>query len=293
MTDRSPQSRFGQKSPAQRTNLEPEAGDTLRIFHTELTFAQTMRRPTVWTVGLLVAIGVVYGLIVLAQALMNDSLSLPSIQYMEVAILGAKNNEGIEDGQIWRLGTSILLHANLVHLLINGYALWVLGRILEKLYGPRRFAIVFFFSGFAGALASFAFMDQNSVGASGAIFGLLGAAVVFGFRFKAELPPRVRRALTVGLLPWVAINLAIGFSWKGIDNAAHLGGLVGGGVVALFLGSALSGRETKAARGLQLAILAGCLCYMGWSVYSGISYGAGCAASEADLVQCWELLVKR
>lgn len=252
-----------------------------------------MRKPTLWTVGLLVAIGLVYALVVVAQDLMNRSLGLPSIQYMEVAILGAKNNEGINEGQIWRLGTSILLHGNLIHLLINGYALWVLGRILEKLYGPRRFAIVFFLSGFGGALASYAFTVQNSVGASGAIFGLLGAAVVYGFRFKAELPPRVRRALTVGLLPWVVFNLAIGFSWKGIDNAAHLGGLVGGGLVALFIGSALSGKETTPARYFQWAILASSLCYMAWSVYSGISYGAGCAASEAELVQCWELLVKK
>ena len=184
-----------------------------------------LRNPTV-TIGLLVAMGVYFAMARIAGG--TDDLAV------QVAF-GANFGPLVADGDIWRLVTSIFLHANLLHLVLNGWALYVLGRNLEAFYGAWRFLALFLLSGVAGAICSAMLSHAISVGASGGVFGLLGASVVFAFRWRALLPGRVTRVMGTALLPWVALNLVLGVVIPRIDIAAHLGGLAGGALLALVL----------------------------------------------------------
>ncbi|MGQ0721659.1 MAG: rhomboid family intramembrane serine protease [Candidatus Eiseniibacteriota bacterium] len=148
---------------------------------------------------------------------------------------GANARAFVEAGEIWRLLASTFLHANELHLLVNAYALYLLGGNLEAFYGPWRLLFLYLVSGIAGSLASDALAERISVGASGAIFGLLGGSIVFAFRFRGVLPARVAKIMGPALLPWLGVNLALGLLAPRIDMNAHLGGLAGGAVVALFL----------------------------------------------------------
>jgi len=151
--------------------------------------------------------------------------------------LGAKFTPLMDlNGQWWRLVSAMFLHGSLIHLAFNGYALYILGPDVERMYGTARFAAIYFGAGLAGSVASYAFGDiaAPAIGASGAIFGLMGGLGAFAFSSREVLGEAARRNLRqiVGL---AAINLFIGFSMAGIDNYAHLGGLVGGTLLGLLL----------------------------------------------------------
>lgn len=182
-----------------------------------------LRSPRV-SIGLLLAMGVIHAM----QEIAGGSGDLA----VQIAF-GANFGPLVADGDLWRLVASVFLHANLLHLALNGWALWVLGRNLEAFYGAWRFLALFLLSGVGGAAASAALSGAISVGASGGIFGLLGASVVFAFRWRKLLPVRVTRVMGTALLPWVALNLALGVFVPRIDMAAHLGGLASGALLAL------------------------------------------------------------
>jgi rhomboid protease GluP len=151
--------------------------------------------------------------------------------------LGAKVTALIAAGEYWRLFTSMFLHIGVMHLAFNGYALVVIGTELESILGWIRFLIVYLLSGLFGSLASYAFSPHLSAGASGAVFGLIGALAVFFALYRRELGSFGRRRLgQIGFL--IVINLFLGFTQQGIDNLAHLGGLVSG----IVLGWALAPR---------------------------------------------------
>lgn len=139
-------------------------------------------------------------------------------------------------GEWWRLASAMFLHGSLIHLAINGYALYILGPDVERMYGTARFAAIYMGAGLAGSAASYAFgrISAPAIGASGAIFGLMGALGAFAYSSREVLGDVARRNLRqiAGL---AAINLLIGFSLAGIDNYAHLGGLVGGVILGLLL----------------------------------------------------------
>jgi rhomboid protease GluP len=141
--------------------------------------------------------------------------------------LGAKFTPLIAAGEYWRLLTSMFLHIGLMHLLFNGYALLAIGTELERLYGPARFAIIYFLSGLFGSLASYAFNFRLAAGASGAIFGLIGALAAFFYLHRERLGAWGRTRL-FNILFLIAVNLFLGFTQAGIDNLAHLGGLLAG-----------------------------------------------------------------
>jgi len=152
----------------------------------------------------------------------NNALSSVLIAF------GAKDNDLILQGQYWRFVTPIFLHANLLHVGLNMLNLAVLGVFLERLVGHMRFLLIYVTTGIVSIIASFYFMPQEiSVGASGAIFGLVGAYSVFVLMH--------RRAFRKGGIPallWLIIviagNLSIGFFVPNVDNYAHLGGLLSG-----------------------------------------------------------------
>jgi len=143
---------------------------------------------------------------------------------------GAKANALIADGQVWRLITSMFLHVGMMHLLFNSYALFAFGMEVERLYGSGRFLAIYLLAGLGGSLISFAFGPNLSAGASGAIFGLLGTMVAY-FRRHRETFGAWGRQRLVNLLGVAGLNLVLGFTVPGIDNLAHLGGMVSGAIL--------------------------------------------------------------
>lgn len=152
-----------------------------------------------------------------------------------VTLLGFKANVLIRAGQVWRLITPAFLHGSILHIGFNMYALFIFGRGLESRYGHGRFLLLYLLSAFAGNVFSFLFTTANSLGASTAIFGLLGAEGVFLLQNRKMLGPRAGRSL-MNLFYMAAINLAFGFTTTGVDNFGHIGGLLGGLVFAWFGG---------------------------------------------------------
>jgi membrane associated rhomboid family serine protease len=150
---------------------------------------------------------------------------------------GAKVNSRIyEQGEYWRFVTSIFLHIGFIHIFFNNYALWIIGQEIERLYGSARFVVLYLLTGMAGSIASFFYRPEAaSAGASGAIFGLFGVLAVFAFRYRKEIPHIISRDIKRRVIPLIAINLGIGWLIPMIDNSAHVGGLVTGGVLALLV----------------------------------------------------------
>ncbi|MDD3341117.1 MAG: rhomboid family intramembrane serine protease [Bacilli bacterium] len=126
----------------------------------------------------------------------------------------------------YRLFTGFFLHYNLWHFLCNAYALYIIGSQLESFLGRGRYLFVYLVSGFTGSLLSMTFMGDNgaSLGASGAVFGLLGSLLYFGYYYRVYLGTVVKSQI----VPLILLNLVIGFMIPGIDNGAHIGGLIGG-----------------------------------------------------------------
>ena len=163
-------------------------------------------------------------------------------------LLGAREIAaiGIEP---WRLFSCIFVHGGPLHIGLNLLALYGLGRLCEALYGPGRFLFLFLVSGLAGSLLSWAGGVPMSVGASGSVFGLLGAGVVFGLRQGRNLPGELRRVFGKRLIPWILLNLVIGLApFLAIDNLGHLGGLLGGAAVAALLSDHVIPDSTPHAR---------------------------------------------
>lgn len=137
---------------------------------------------------------------------------------------GAKFNPLIVDGEWWRFFTPIILHIGFLHLAMNTLALYYLGTAVESIFGRTRFLFIYVVAGFFGSLASFVFSPSISAGASGAIFGCFGSLLYFGVTY----PRLFFRTMGMNILIVIGINLIFGFTVPGIDNAGHLGGLVGG-----------------------------------------------------------------
>lgn len=137
---------------------------------------------------------------------------------------GAKLNPLILEGEWWRFLTPMILHIGFLHLLMNTLALFYLGTAVERIFGNWRFLFIYLTGGFAGTLASFIFSYGVSAGASGAIFGCFGSLLYFGFVYRALF----FRTMGINILVVLAINIVFGFMFPGIDNAGHIGGLIGG-----------------------------------------------------------------
>ena len=223
-------------------------------------------RPYIFTIVFLIANFFVFLLMWHSSGMVFRSLGgFPS----EVLVAyGAKLNSRInQQHEWWRFITPMFVHVNLLHIVVNMYSLWMVGPYVEKLYGSARFVFFWVVTGIAGVAASyltvvspgsrwsgFSFIfktaDGPSAGASGALFGLLGVLFVFGIKFRKELPEGFKRAFGTGLLPVIMINLVLGYVLRQyIDNAAHLGGLISGAVLAL----AVSYRKPGERSGMALA----------------------------------------
>jgi rhomboid protease GluP len=145
--------------------------------------------------------------------------------------LGAKVNQYILLGEWWRLFTAMFLHIGVMHLLFNMWALFAIGRLVEAYYGHARYAIIYLLGGLFGSLASYAFSPSVSAGASGAVFALTGATSVYFFRYRDNFGSH-GRAVLQNMVFIIVINLAFGLAGSGVDNWGHIGGLVGGLLLA-------------------------------------------------------------
>jgi rhomboid protease GluP len=151
---------------------------------------------------------------------------------LTLLLFGANYPVLVRAGDYYRLITSAFLHAGLLHLIFNNYALYVIGSQLESFLGKAKFLIIYLVSAICGSLMSMLFSDGISVGASGAIFGLLGSLLYFGYNYRVYLGT----VLKSQIIPLIILNLIIGFITPGIDNAAHIGGLLGGLGMTMALG---------------------------------------------------------
>ncbi|MGY4690286.1 rhomboid family intramembrane serine protease [Salibacterium sp. K-3] len=173
---------------------------------------------------------------------------------------GAKYNPALLDGEWWRLFTSMFLHIGVFHLVMNSLALFYIGGAVERMYGTARFIVIYITAGIFGSLASFAFNEQVSAGASGAIFGCFGALLYFGLIHRALF----FRTMGLNVLFILGINLAFGFAVPAVDNGAHIGGLAGGFLASALLHLPRHGRRwTQLPPVLVIPGLAAGLCWYG------------------------------
>ncbi|MBN1427541.1 MAG: rhomboid family intramembrane serine protease [Anaerolineae bacterium] len=147
-----------------------------------------------------------------------------------LTMLGAKDNQMIVSGQFWRLFTPMFLHGGVFHLGLNCYSLYWIGPRIERSFGHWRFLAIYILSGIAGTVASFAFGPYPSIGASGALFGLIGALIPMLY-LNRKIFANTQQQIT-NIIVVIAMNLVYGLSAGGIDNWGHIGGLVGGLILA-------------------------------------------------------------
>jgi rhomboid protease GluP len=150
---------------------------------------------------------------------------------------GANATSAVQEGQAWRLLSSVFLHGNVFHLVINMAALISAGLIVERIYGHRLFGLIYFGSGIVGSALSLHFASQTTVavGASGAIFGVTGALFVAIFQHRKSLPKSFSKQIIASLSFFITYSLVQSFTKDGIDTAAHIGGLVAGSMLAFIL----------------------------------------------------------
>lgn len=192
---------------------------------------------------------------------------------------GLKFQHLIDRGQWWRLFTSMWVHLGILHLAFNAFGLYIIAPLIEKFYDTRRLLVIYLGSGLIGSLASYYFVAAPSGGASGALYGLIGATIVFGFRYRKELPSELGKKLSIGMLPWVVFNIAIGFfDAVPFDNGAHIGGFLGG-IFLTFLISARLEIRSKARNSIFLLLAIGltslnflALIYWGFEITQCLSH---------------------
>lgn len=146
-------------------------------------------------------------------------------------LLGANESSAVSSGEYYRLITSMFLHGGLIHLAVNMYSLNILGPVIEGGFGKVKYLAIYFIGGIVGSIGSHLFTKGISIGASGAIFALLGAALVLSLRIKTSRG----KSMVKNIIYIIAVNIFMGFAMPNIDNFAHLGGLVGGSLTAFVL----------------------------------------------------------
>lgn len=168
---------------------------------------------------------------------------------------GANNWHWTTSGQWWRLVTSAFLHYGPLHLALNMWALYSAGMLAERLYGNFLFALIYLFSAVSGGLASIAFQHNAvSAGASGAVFGVYGALLAYLTMQRGSVPRYAIQPLWSSASSFVLYNIIFGLGHRGIDNAAHIGGLVGGAALGALAAMPLNIHRRRAQRWWRVAL---------------------------------------
>jgi rhomboid protease GluP len=200
----------------------------------KIDFERGMSSAPAVTIALIVVNAVIFFVTVVRGFLQSEPAILSA---------GALSRDLVLQGEVWRLFSAMFLHGGLEHLVGNGIGLFILGMAAEHAYGKLEMAGIYTVSGLAGSIFSIVVNPGPSVGASGAIFGLLGAVIVFFLKYKDWIHLRDKRIGNV-LLLWAGYSIATAFFIPFVDNAAHVGGLIGGA----FSGYWLTPRLLKSVR---------------------------------------------
>ncbi len=161
------------------------------------------------------------------------------------------NPSKILNGEYYRLLSCIFMHGGIIHLLCNMYCLYVIGPQVESFFGKIKYIVIYLLSGIIGSLMSLSITNSISLGASGAIFGLLGSILYFGYHYRVYLS----QAIKSQIIPIIVLNLFLGFILNGVDNAAHIGGLIGGVLVSMMAGVKYKSSTMEKVNGLILTII--------------------------------------
>lgn len=206
------------------SNMEPIASQIASIMDYN-TSSQNGQKNTIVTYTL---IGINIFMFILSAILSGNVMDIKTGVLVD---LGAKYNPAIVQGQWFRLITCVFLHGGLIHIAANMYSLYAIGPLIENLYGKYKYLAIYLISGIISSLFSFWFSAYVSIGASGAIFGLMGAIFIFAFKERK----RIGKDFLTNITSVLVINLFIGLSIQGIDNFAHLGGLLSGVTFGLIM----------------------------------------------------------
>lgn len=174
---------------------------------------------------------------------------------------GALYKPFVLSGEYYRLFSTAFIHIGIIHLLVNCYSLYVIGSQLESFLGKVKFLFVYVISILCGSLMSAIFSNYVSAGASGAIFGLLGSLLYFGYNYRVFLG----NVLVSQIIPIIILNLSLGFFVSGIDNAAHIGGMIGGIISTMAVG--LKHKTGKIERFNGIIILAIYVLFLGYMLF--------------------------
>lgn len=176
---------------------------------------------------ILIAINVI--VFIITAILSKNIIDINTLVLVEC---GAKVNYLINKGQIFRLLTAAFLHGGIVHILFNMYSLYIVGTVVEKIYGWKKYITIYILSALTSSLLSYILAPMTiSVGASGAIFGILGAFLYFAIKERKHL----QRGILGNIIAVIVLNLYIGFTSTSIDNLGHIGGFLGGFILSILL----------------------------------------------------------
>jgi len=158
-------------------------------------------------------------------------------------------------GEWWRLVTCTFVHAGILHILFNMWALWDCGRLSERLFGNAWYVAIYLFAGVFGSFASMLWRNEAvSIGASGAVFGVFGALLAYTFSERGSIPPSMLNRLRISTSIFVTFSLFYGFANSGIDNAAHLGGLTAGFIMGFIAARPLEAAARAAGHARKIAL---------------------------------------
>jgi len=221
--------------------------------------------PRIWVTPLLVGLNVVVWLLNLATG-----LSPLSPRPIELLAWGG-NFLPATVAQPWRLLSAAFLHGGIIHLGFNMWALWDTGRLAERFYGNRQLLLIYLVSALSGSMASlfFAASKAVSVGASGAIFGVVGCLLAAIYTKPHRLPPALVASMRSSMLVFLGYSLFMGSVVGVIDNAAHIGGLIGGFLLGLILAEKFDADEFRRqalARVAMACVIAAVLLAGAWSL---------------------------
>ena len=158
----------------------------------------------------------------------------------------------VVNGEFYRLITAVFLHGSIFHLLFNCYSLYVIGSQIESYMGKIKYLVIYIFSALCGSLLSILLNKGSaSIGASGAIFGLLGSILYFGYHYRVYLGTVIKSQI----IPLIMLNLLVGFMNSGIDNFAHIGGLIGGILITSAVGVKYKSSKSEIINGIILSLI--------------------------------------
>ena len=205
---------------------------------------------------------ITYGLIILCSLLYIIPILFGSYDFLVYGFSIHKSS--IQNGEFYRLLTAYFLHGNFLHLAFNCYALFVIGSQVESFLGKIKYLLIYLFSAVTASLMSMLFIGNDlSLGASGAIFGLMGALVYFGYHYRVYLG----NVMKSQIIPLIVFNLLLGFTLTGIDNFAHIGGLIGGTLITIALGVKYKSSAFEKINGWIISII-----YVAFLIYLGFAY---------------------